>query len=181
MAASLGLAKNYDTSSGEPAYTVANNQATTMMMNDRYWMQKAYEQALLAQTEEEVPVGAVIVSQEGSLLGMSRNAVQASHDPSEHAEMRVIRQAAQQLKNHRLVGSTLYVTLEPCSMCAGLIVHARVKRLVFATRDFKAGAAGSVYNLLQGYPLNHKVDIDEGIMQSECAHLLSEFFKTCRY
>jgi tRNA(adenine34) deaminase len=151
-----------------------------IMMNDRYWMQKAYEQALLAQSEGEVPVGAVLVSQEGMVLGMSRNAVQSNHDPSEHAEVRVIRQAAQQLKNHRLVNSTLYVTLEPCAMCAGLIVHARVKRLMFATRDFKAGAAGSVYNLLQGYPLNHKVDVDEGIMQPECALLLADFFKTCR-
>ncbi|WP_058534958.1 tRNA adenosine(34) deaminase TadA [Legionella saoudiensis] len=149
-------------------------------MNDRYWMQKAYEQALLARQEGEVPVGAVLVSPDGTLLGISRNAVQSLHDPSEHAEVRVIRQAALLLKNHRLVDSTLYVTLEPCSMCAGLMVHARIKRLVFATRDFKAGAAGSVYNLLQGYPLNHKVEIDEGIMQSECAYLLSEFFKTCR-
>ncbi len=151
-----------------------------IMMNDRYWMQKAYEQALLARQEGEVPVGAVLVSPDGTLLGISRNAVQSLHDPSEHAEVRVIRQAALLLKNHRLVDSTLYVTLEPCSMCAGLMVHARIKRLVFATRDFKAGAAGSVYNLLQGYPLNHKVEIDEGIMQSECAYLLSEFFKTCR-
>lgn len=149
-------------------------------MNDRYWMQKAYEQALLAQEEGEIPVGAVLVSQERELLATSRNAVQNSHDPSEHAEMRVIRQASQQLKNHRLLGTTLYVTLEPCPMCAGLIVHARIKRLVFATRDFKTGAAGSVYNLLQGYPLNHKVQIDEGILQLECAHLLSDFFKECR-
>ncbi|EHL30106.1 tRNA adenosine(34) deaminase TadA [Legionella drancourtii] len=149
-------------------------------MNDQYWMQQAYEQAFLAQNEGEVPVGAVLVSNEGELLGASRNAVQNSHDPSDHAEVRVIRQAAQQLKNHRLLDTTLYVTLEPCPMCAGLIVHARIKRVVFATRDFKAGAAGSVYNLLQGYPLNHKVQIDEGIMQSECALLLSDFFKACR-
>jgi tRNA(adenine34) deaminase len=149
-------------------------------MNDQYWMQKAYEQALLAQTEGEIPIGAVLISKEGELLATSRNAVQNSHDPSDHAEVRVIRHAAQQLKNHRLVDTTLYVTLEPCSMCAGLMVHARIQRLVFATRDFKAGAAGSVYNLLQGYPLNHKVQIDEGIMQSECALLLSDFFKTCR-
>lgn len=149
-------------------------------MNDRYWMQKAYEQALLAKMDGEIPVGAVLVSQEGRVLSVGGNRVQFSHDPSEHAEVCVIRQASQQLKNHRLLGTTLYVTLEPCSMCAGLIVHARIKRLVFATRDFKAGAAGSVYNLLRGYPLNHKVQIDEGIMQAECAHLLSDFFKVCR-
>ena len=149
-------------------------------MNDQYWMQKAYEQAVLAQTEGEIPIGAVLVSKENKLLGSGRNAVQHSHDPSDHAEVKAMRQASQHLKNHRLLDSTLYVTLEPCSMCAGLIVHARIKRLVFATRDFKAGAAGSVYNLLQGYPLNHKVQIDEGIMQVECALLLSDFFKARR-
>jgi tRNA(adenine34) deaminase len=149
-------------------------------MTDKFWMQQAYEQALLAQSEGEVPVGAVLVSKNNELLAVGRNALQKSHDPSDHAEMRAIRQATQLLKNHRLCDSTLYVTLEPCAMCAGLIVHARIKRLVFATRDFKAGAAGSVFNLLQGYPLNHKVIIDEGVMQQECALLLTEFFKTCR-
>ena len=151
-----------------------------MGMNDSYWMQQAYEQALLAQAEGEVPVGAVLISKDNVVWGIGRNAVQRSHDPSDHAECRAIRQAAQHIKNHRLLDSTLYVTLEPCVMCAGLIVHARIGRLVFATRDFKAGAAGSVYNLLQGYPLNHKVNIDEGIMQQECALLLSDFFKKCR-
>lgn len=151
-----------------------------MKMNDQHWMNKAYEQAILAQEEGEVPIGAVLIGENGELLGSGRNSTQQSHDPSDHAEIKAIRQASQRLKNHRLLDTTLYVTLEPCSMCAGLIVHARVKRLVFATRDFKAGAAGSVYNLLQGYPLNHKVQIDEGIMQSECALLLSDFFKACR-
>jgi tRNA(adenine34) deaminase len=149
-------------------------------MNDRYWMQKAYEQALLAQREGEVPVGAVLVSQDNQLLGLGRNSIQQSHDPSDHAEICAIRQASQYLKNHRLVHTTLFVTLEPCSMCAGLIVHARIERLVFATRDFKAGAAGSVYNLLGGHPLNHKVRIDEGIMQEECALLLYDFFEVKR-
>ncbi|QEY52109.1 tRNA adenosine(34) deaminase TadA [Legionella longbeachae] len=149
-------------------------------MNDQYWMRQAYEQALLAQTEGEVPVGAILVSNENQLLGAGRNLIQKSHDPSSHAEIQAIRQASQRLQNHRLLGTTLYVTLEPCAMCAGLMVHARISRLVFATRDFKSGAAGSVYNLLQGYPLNHKVQIDEGIMQAQCASLLTEFFKVCR-
>ncbi|VEB36962.1 tRNA-specific adenosine deaminase [Legionella sainthelensi] len=149
-------------------------------MNDQYWMRQAYEQALLAQTEGEVPVGAVLVSKENQLLGAGRNLIQQSYDPSSHAEIHAIRQASQRLQNHRLLDTTLYVTLEPCAMCAGLMVHARISRLVFATRDFKSGAAGSVYNLLQGYPLNHKVQIDEGIMQAQCASLLSEFFKACR-
>ncbi len=146
-------------------------------MNDRHWMQLAYEQALKAQHDSEVPVGAVLVDMENNLIGMGRNAVEHNHDPSQHAEVIAIRNAALTLKNHRLTDTTLYVTLEPCAMCAGLIVHARIKRLVFATRDFKAGAAGSVFNLLKGDPLNHYVLIDEGVMQQECAHVLSDFFK----
>ncbi len=149
-------------------------------MNDRFWMQKAYDEALLAQAEGEVPVGAVLVSKNNELLAMGRNALQTSRDPSDHAEVRAIRHAAKLLGNHRLIDTTLYVTLEPCVMCAGLIVHARIKRLVFATRDIKAGAAGSVFNLLCGHPLNHRVLIDEGIMQKECAALLVDFFSGCR-
>lgn len=146
-------------------------------MSDHFWMNQAYEQALIAEREGEVPVGAVLVSNDNQLLGIGRNASQGSHDPTDHAEIRALRQASLVLKNHRLLNSTLYVTLEPCVMCAGALVHARVKRLVFATRDFKAGAAGSVYNVVQGYPLNHKVLIDEGIMQEECSLLLQGFFK----
>ena len=149
-------------------------------MSDRLWMQYAYEQAFLAQAEGEVPVGAVLISKDNEILGVGRNTIQCSHDPSGHAEVNAIRQASQALKNHRLLDTTLYVTLEPCAMCAGLLVHARIKRLVFATRDFKVGAAGSVFNLLQGYPLNHKVIIDEGVMQQECAQLLADFFKSRR-
>ncbi|MCL9683697.1 tRNA adenosine(34) deaminase TadA [Legionella maioricensis] len=149
-------------------------------MSDKYWMQQAYQQALLAQSEGEVPVGAVLVSKSNELLGLGRNTLENRHDPSAHAEINAIRQASQTLKNHRLLDTTLYVTLEPCVMCAGLIVHARIKRLVFATRDFKTGAAGSVFNVLQGYPLNHKVIIDEGVMQQECSQLLADFFKKCR-
>lgn len=149
-------------------------------MNDKYWMQQAYEQALLAQKEGEVPVGAVLVSKDNQVLAYGRNCLEHSHDPSDHAEMRVIRHASQLLQNHRLLDTTLYVTLEPCVMCAGLIVHARIKRLVFATRDFKTGAAGSVLNLMQGHPLNHKVQVDEGVMQMECSKLLSDFFDQLR-
>ena len=151
-----------------------------MGMSDKFWMELAFEQASLAGCVGEVPVGAVLVSQDGELLGVGRNTLQNSHDPSGHAEVNAIRQASQVVQSSRLVDSTLFVTLEPCVMCAGLIVHARIRRLVFATRDFKAGAAGSVFNLLQGYPLNHQVIIDEGIMQHECSQLLTDFFKTLR-
>jgi len=149
-------------------------------MHDKHWMQCAFDLALKARDEDEVPVGAVLVSADGQQLGQGWNQVIQRHDPTAHAELLAIQDAATRVQNYRLDGSTLYVTLEPCCMCAGALVHARVKRLVFATRDFKAGSAGSVYNLLQGYPLNHQLQIDEGIMQQECAVLLTDFFKQRR-
>jgi tRNA(adenine34) deaminase len=149
-------------------------------MNDHFWMNQAYLQALRAQDEGEVPVGAVLVSQDHQIIGIGRNTLEHSHDPTDHAEIRALRQASSLLKNHRLLDSTLYVTLEPCVMCAGALVHARIKRVVFASRDFKAGAAGSVFNLLQGHPLNHTVQIDEGPMEEVCSTLLTNFFKSRR-
>jgi len=149
-------------------------------MTDRFWMRQAYELALQAKSLNEVPVGAVLVGADNQLLGQGYNCVIQDNDPCGHAEIIALRNAAALINNYRLNGTTLYVTLEPCPMCAGALVHARVDRIVFATRDLKTGAAGSVYNLLQGYPLNHKVQIDEGILQSECAQLLSDFFQQVR-
>lgn len=149
-------------------------------MSHQFWMKQAFELALKAKEQGEVPVGALLVSPDQQLLGSGWNQVIQTNDPCAHAELLAIRAAAVKLKNYRLLNTTLYVTLEPCSMCAGALIHARIERLVFATRDFKAGAAGSVYNLLRGYPLNHQVQIDEGIMQQESADLLADFFKTKR-
>lgn len=149
-----------------------------MGINDIYWMQQAYQQALQAKALGEVPVGAVVVDAKNRLLASAFNQSIKMHDPCAHAEILAIRLAAATLENYRLLDTTLYVTLEPCAMCAGALVHARVSRLVFATRDFKAGAAGSVYNLLRGYPLNHQVQIDEGPLQQECSRLLTQFFKS---
>ena len=147
-------------------------------MNDHHWMQEALKLAKFAASIEEVPVGAFIVAEDGAtVLGRGWNQVEQRRDPTAHAEILAIQEAALNQDNHRLLGATLYVTLEPCCMCAGAMVHARVKRLVFATRDFKAGAAGSAYQLLCGHPLNHKVRVDEGPLQSECAFLLTDFFK----
>lgn len=150
-------------------------------MTDRDWMMKAYQQALLAKEAGEVPVGAVLVNNQNQLIGSGRNCVEYTHDPSDHAEFRAIRHAASSVNNHRLLNTTLYVTLEPCIMCAGLIIQSRIRRLVYATRDFKAGAAGSVFNFLNTTSLNHKVLIDEGVLQKECAQLLVDFFKGCRH
>lgn len=151
-----------------------------MVKNDAFWMNEAYRLALKALEEGEVPVGAVLVNAENQLIGEGYNQTRQCSDPCAHAEITAIRAAASSQQNHRLLHSTLYVTLEPCSMCAGALVHARIKRLVFATRDLKAGAAGSVYNLLQGYPLNHAIQIDEGILQQPCAKILTDFFKNRR-
>jgi tRNA(adenine34) deaminase len=150
------------------------------VLNDSYWMQQAYEQALQALAQNEVPVGAVIVSEDNQLLGVGYNQVIKTHDPSAHAEMVAIRAACAAAKNYRLSNVTLYVTLEPCVMCAGAMVQSRIQRVVFATPDPKAGAAGSVYNLLGGYPLNHRVQIENGPMQQDCAQLLKDFFKIRR-
>ncbi|QDQ40579.1 nucleoside deaminase [Legionella geestiana] len=149
-------------------------------MNDRHWMRQALRLAADAALLDEVPVGAVLVSAKGEFLGAAHNRVRTDCDPSAHAEVLCIREAAGSLGNYRLEGCTLYVTLEPCPMCAGLLVHARIHRLVFAARDFKTGAAGSVCNLLCGAPLNHAIQIDEGIFQTEAATLLEDFFRACR-
>lgn len=149
-------------------------------MDDKYWMQLAYQQALLAKSAGEVPIGAVIVDANQQLIATGFNQVITPHDPCGHAEILAIRRACEHQHNYRLNDATMYVTLEPCVMCAGAIVHARLARIVFATRDLNAGAAGSVYNLLRGYPLNHRVQIDEGIMQQESATLLHDFFEERR-
>lgn len=151
-----------------------------MGVSDLFWMQQALALARQAQEQGEVPVGAVLVSERNALLGRGWNQVIQSQDPTAHAEIVAIRDAAARLQQYRLEKTTLYVTLEPCCMCAGALVHARVKRLVFGTRDLSAGAAGSVYNLLQGFPLNHSIQIDEGFLQPDCALMLTNFFKMKR-
>ena len=149
-------------------------------MNDLAWMSQAYQLACKAKALGEVPVGALIVSATDELLGTGFNQVIQQNNPCAHAEMIALTQACASIENYRLVNTTLYVTLEPCPMCAAALVHARIKRVVFATRDFKTGAAGSVINLLRGQPFNHQVIIDEGILQQECAVLLSDFFESVR-
>ena len=149
-------------------------------MSDLFWMQQAFDLAVIAGEQGEIPVGAVLVGENNQVIGRGFNQVLHTNDPSAHAELIAIREGAAYLQNYRLQNTTLYVTLEPCCMCAGALVHARIKRLVFATRDFKAGAAGSIFNLLQGYPLNHQVQIDEGVLQQECAQLLEGFFRARR-
>tara|TARA_R110001592_G_C12820685_1_gene718928 strand:- start:251 stop:712 length:462 start_codon:yes stop_codon:yes gene_type:complete len=142
-------------------------------------MQRAFELAQQAEQLDEIPVGAVVVYQ-GIIIGEGFNQSILLNDPSAHAEMIAIRQAGKHLNNYRLLDCTLYVTLEPCSMCAGLLVHGRIKRLVYASPDLKTGAAGSVFNLVGTSQLNHMIVVDNGIMAQQCSELLSGFFKRRR-
>ena len=147
--------------------------------DDLHFMQRAFELAQQAEKLDEIPVGAVVVYQ-GKIIGEGFNQSILLNDPSAHAEMIAIRQAGTHLNNYRLLDCTLYVTLEPCPMCAGLLVHSRIKRLVYASPDLKTGAAGSAFNLVSSSQLNHQLIVDNGIMAGQCSELLSGFFKRRR-
>jgi len=144
------------------------------------YMRTALVQARQAARLQEVPVGAVLVSAEGDLLAKAHNRTICDHDPSAHAEMLAIRQAAAQRQNYRLLNTTLYVTVEPCLMCMGAIIHARIQRIFFGTRDPKWGAAGSLYNLGEDRRLNHHPEIVEGLLLDECRELIQGFFRERR-
>jgi tRNA(adenine34) deaminase len=146
---------------------------------DHHWMRRALQLATLAAREGEVPVGAVVVK-EGQLIAEGWNGPIGHHDPTAHAEIQALRAAGRALQNYRLNGTTLYVTLEPCPMCAGAIVHARVQRVVFAARDPRTGAAGSIYNILQSNELNHRCEVEEGLLAEESSTLLRHFFRSRR-
>jgi tRNA(adenine34) deaminase len=139
-------------------------------------MEEALQQARLALEAGEVPVGAVVLTSEGRIVGRGFNHPISSHDPTGHAEIMALREAASNAANYRLTGMTLCCTLEPCIMCAGAIVHARIARVIFGASDPKAGAAGSVYNVLSDSRLNHQPEIVSGVRESECRQLLQEFF-----
>ena len=146
---------------------------------DEKWMRIALAEAGQAREAGEVPVGAVIV-RDGVLLASARNSPISLHDPSAHAEILAIRAAAASVGNYRLAGTTLYVTLEPCLMCAGAILHTRIERLVFGAADPKGGAAVSLYRLFEDRRLNHAVAVTEGILRKACAEILSGFFQEKR-
>lgn len=156
------------------------SMATEFDENDLRWMQQAMELARRAEREHaEVPVGAVLVLENVVIgSGMNRNIVDC--DASAHAEIVCMRDAGQRLGNHRFPGSTLYVTLEPCVMCAGAIVHARVARVVYAATDPKTGAAGSVFDILTSQLHNHRVAVRGGLLADESASMLQRFFKARR-
>lgn len=146
---------------------------------DIVWLGKALELAKRAERSGEVPVGAVLVLND-HVIGEGWNQSISAHDPTAHAEIIAVRQAAQQLQNYRLLDTTLYVTLEPCAMCATAIVHARIKRLVFGAYDSKAGAIESVLSILKERHFNHRVQYKGGLLADECSNLLRGFFQRKR-
>ncbi len=149
------------------------------MTRDENYLQLALRQARLAEEAGEVPVGAVIVY-EGAVIGAGQNLVLRTLDPTAHAEIVAVRAAAQHLNNYRLTGCQLYTTLEPCSMCAGAIIHARIARLVYGAPDPKAGAAGSVLAVINHPQLNHQTEVTAGVLADECGDLLRSFFRERR-
>ena len=151
------------------------------MTDDERWMRHALALADRAEREDdEVPVGAVLVGEDGALLAEGWNRNITEHDPTAHAEIVALRQAGMRLGNHRLLGTTLYVTLEPCAMCAMAMVHGRIARVVYAASDPKTGAAGSVFDLLTDARHNHRVEVQGGLMADEASARLSAYFRAKR-
>jgi tRNA(adenine34) deaminase len=150
------------------------------MRTAEQWMAIALDQAREALEHDDVPIGAVVVDREGKELARAHNARERDSDPTAHAELIALREAAAQAGTWRLDGAVLYVTLEPCAMCAGAAVLARVDRLVYGATDPKAGAVGSLYNIAQDDRLNHRVGVSSGVLADECGALLKEFFRAKR-
>lgn len=150
-----------------------------MKQQHEYWMRHALDLARRAWEQGEVPVGAVLV-QNDRVIGEGWNRPIRQHDPTAHAEIMALRQGGKVLENYRLLDTTLYVTLEPCVMCAGAMVHSRISRLVYGAHDIKSGAAGSLLDVL-GHPgMNHQVELQSGVLAEECAAMLSDFFRMRR-
>jgi tRNA(adenine34) deaminase len=147
---------------------------------DEKFMDIALDEARRAENAGEVPVGAVIIDAAGNVISRGFNQPISTHDPTAHAEIIAMRAAARLLGNYRLTGLTLYCTMEPCAMCAGAIVHARIQRLVFGAADARAGAAGSIYDVVRDTRLNHQVEVTAGVQERECRELVQGFFEKRR-
>ncbi|RTR32620.1 tRNA adenosine(34) deaminase TadA [Shewanella atlantica] len=151
----------------------------TQLDRDIHFMTLAMQQADEAEARGEVPVGAVLVKDD-KVVAVGSNDCIGQHDPSAHAEMQCLREAGKLVENYRLLDTTLYVTLEPCAMCAGAMVHSRVSRLVFGAKDEKTGAAGSVVDLVRHPRFNHQLEVNNGVLEQECSEQLSQFFRRRR-
>ena len=159
--------------------TVSENDFENTTEQDIFWMQKAVALAKQAADVQEVPVGALIVKN-NECIADGFNQPILKHDPTAHAEIIALRKAGEQLGNYRLIDCTLYVTLEPCPMCAMAMVHARIKRLVVGTPDPRTGAAGSVFNLVHSASLNHQIEYQQNVLATECSAILKQFFQRRR-
>ncbi|OBW93591.1 tRNA-specific adenosine deaminase [Gallibacterium genomosp. 3] len=151
-----------------------------MTEQDQKFMQYALTLADKAAAMGEIPVGAVLVDEQGNILAEGWNQSITLSDPTAHAEIIALRQAGQKIQNYRLLNTTLYVTLEPCPMCAGAILHSRIKRLVFGAMDYKTGAIGSRFHLFEDYRMNHVVEITAGVLAEQCSNKISQFFQQRR-
>ena len=149
------------------------------MNEDEKWMNLALEQAVKAEKEGEVPVGAILVK-DGLLIAKAHNQPISTNDPTAHAEIQLLRAAGEELNNYRLNGTSLYVTLEPCAMCLGAMMHARVERIVYGAHDPKTGVCGSSENLIDANCFNHKIDLVSGVLENESKQLLKNFFDSRR-
>ena len=149
------------------------------MNEDEKWMNLALEQARIAEEEGEVPVGAILIK-DGILVAQAHNQPISTNDPTAHAEIQLIRAAGEKFKNYRLTGTSLYVTLEPCAMCLGAIMHARIKRIIYGAHDLKTGVCGSSENLMEANCFNHKINLVSGVLKNESTQLLKNFFITRR-
>nr|WP_314740990.1 tRNA adenosine(34) deaminase TadA [uncultured Haemophilus sp.] len=147
---------------------------------DQFWLEYALTLADKAEAIGEIPVGAVLVDKEGNKIGEGWNQSILRNDPTAHAEMLAIRQAGEHCQNYRLLDCTLYVTLEPCTMCAGAILHSRIGRLVFGASDYKTGAIGSRFHLFEDFKMNHLLEIRGGVLREQCSQKMSAFFKKRR-
>ena len=154
--------------------------AAGQVKDDAFWMRQALEQAQLAAGRDEVPVGAILVDKNGERIAGGHNQPIAAHDPTAHAEIMVLREAAKLLQNYRLPDTTLYVTLEPCTMCVGALVQARVGRLVYGAAEPKSGAIESAHQLIAEGQFNHYPEVRGGVLESVCAALMSAFFEQKR-
>lgn len=151
-----------------------------MNEQDEFWMHRAIEAAIEAEKLDEVPIGACLINEQGEVLAAAGNRTRTDCDPTAHAEILVLRQAAKKIGNYRLTETTLYTTIEPCAMCAGALIQARVKRLVFGAHDERFGAVESVFQLCDTSSLNHQMEITKGVLADECRKLMQNFFRRKR-
>ena len=151
-----------------------------MNLQDEFWMREAIKAAIEAEKLNEVPIGACLIDGDGKLLAVGGNRTITNNDPTAHAEILVLREAAALLKNYRLPDATIYTTIEPCAMCAGALVNARIKRLVYGAKDERFGAVETVFRICDSEFLNHQIEITAGVLEDECRALVQKFFRRKR-